>query len=126
MSCPITIAMIACHHVKPSAISELPVMYEEIFELTRTPKHKTRKRQYTCDSNRILNLRTVVMERPEPPRPTTSLNRLDVVVDPSVRHGAALVADLEFSKKRLHWNGYMKEEEKQNSWFRKEEEEEEL
>lgn len=42
------------------------------------------------------------MERPEPPCPTAGLNRLDVVVDPSVRHRAALVADLELSEKRLH------------------------
>jgi hypothetical protein len=104
MSCPITIAMIACHHVKPSAMSELPVMYEEIFELTRTPKcNPTRICQYLWGSSEILSLRTVVMERPEPPRPTTSLNRLDIIVDPSVRHGAALTVDLEFSENRVHW-----------------------
>ena len=34
---PTTIEMMACHQVSPRAISELPVMYVEMFESVNTP-----------------------------------------------------------------------------------------
>jgi hypothetical protein len=97
-------AMMACHQVRPNAISELPVMYDEMFELTSTPGgisihlHCTRRLQLS-ESSIIL---TIVMEGPEPPGASAGLYWLDVIVDPAIWYCSALVLDLEAFDEPFH------------------------
>lgn len=45
-------------------------------------------------------IRTVVIERPKPPFASPCLDRLDIVVDPWIWDGAALMGDLKSLQKR--------------------------
>lgn len=70
--------MSACHHVKPSAIRELPVKYVEMFEFIRIPCPVS-----TSECDVQYALRTVIVEGPESPRSATCFDGFDVIIDPS-------------------------------------------
>jgi hypothetical protein len=66
--------------------------------LVKTPASAVRAMPTLVETGRR---HTQVVEGPESPCPSALLDGLNVIVDPSIRDGAALVGHLEFLQERL-------------------------